>query len=361
MESRCFLLRAGLLATCVFGLGCADTPRTDRKDLARGPFVSAMIGQRSTRGGGKDLSADLGQPVFLRITLNKGWGEAVEIGLDGPTVGEASYRLIIFREREPFDWGPHRDRQFAEPAQSLTFVTIPADELGLEAVFPVWFGEPGEDGVRRLVFAEPGRYFVRVQFPHVLKQPKFPHERPQWFRLTSDFMLVDVARGDPAVAAFAEAVAPFVGDKNVIKPEGRPLLRKYADEAEPPVKAWAQWMLLRSYAMDAGWWEALRKGDAAAGEALDRLTPLAQQFVQDEAHRFRPPHYDALVILAARAARDGNKDLALGHLAEARRRYAGMMLSREAIGLGEARPATRPATQPGPAEAQGSTRAGKAD
>jgi hypothetical protein len=340
-----FLLGAGLLATCALGPGCADTERAGKKARAQGPFVSALIGNHTKLEGGKDLSAELGQPVFLRIVLNKGGTEEdVEVGLDGPTVGEASYRLIIFREREPFDWGPHRERQFAEPAQSLAFVTIPADELGLECVVPVWFGEPGKDGVRRLVFAEPGRYFVRVQFPHVLKQPKYPHERPQWFRLTSDFMIVDVARGDPSVAAFAKAVAPFVDAKDVVNSKGRPLLRKYASEAEPPVKAWAQWMLLRSYAMDAGWWEALRKGDATAGEALDRLTPLAQQFVQEEAQRFRPPHFDALVILAARAAQSGNRDLALSHLSEARRRYGGMMLPREAIGLGESIPSTRPTT-----------------
>lgn len=340
MRVPAIVLTVGVLATSIGGLACSSNASRPRPE---GPFVVPLVQQMTTKeGGGVMLSAAVGQPVFLVIQLNsESGGEMVEVGIDGSTLSESSYCVLVSRQM-----GPSVERKPAAPAKSLTLVALPPDRRSLNAVVPLWFGDPGADGVRPLIFSEPGRYYVRLRFHHVLKQPKFPHERPEWYQVTSPHeVIIDVENRDPAAVAFSDTLAPFIEANNVVSSHGRPLLRKYAHEADPPVKAWAQWMLLRSYAMDAGWWEAVRKGDAAAGEALDRLTPLARKFVQDEAHRFRPPRYDALVILAARAARDGNRELALDHLNEARRRYGGMMLPRDVIGLGEALPSTQPTTQ----------------
>lgn len=313
------------------------------------PFVQASADRRHP-GARAMTPTTLGQPLFLSIALHGLAG--TEFGIDGPTVGEAGYDLLISREIVHLP-----EKEPTAPGQSLTIVSVP-DRSTLSAAVPVWFGEPGSDGVRRLVFPEPGRYIVRVRFYHVLRQAKYPYERPEWFTLTSQMDVIDVEKGDLAVAAFAEAMAPFVGPKTVVSAKGRPLLRDYVQKAEAPVKTWAQWLLLRSYASDADWWKSLKKGDAGAVEELSQFVPVARRFVDDNAYRGTPPRYDALIILAAKAAQDGDAETALKHLAEARRHYGGMMLPRDVIGLGEALPSTRPATQPATAAPQESAPVG---
>jgi hypothetical protein len=284
--------------------GTADTCLADERGVAANVGLNlSFVGQEAPHKG----KIQVGEPIFVKFALSNGAGVPRQVVIDGPSLGKASWELLVSHEGKPFEAVQLSEVMQERSGEETTLVVPPAAKLPPSSVVALWFAartKPPVDGrPRPLIFDKPGKWTFRFRFHHVACV--IAGEK-HWVDPVTHLLPLDVVEAGPATKAFVEQLAPRIGDRHAISPDDRAALEKWTAPEHAPVNDWAQWLLIRSWLNDGEWWDALGAQKPEAARTLKDLLASAQRFLRDEKYARTPLRYEAELLRAVDAAAKGD-------------------------------------------------------